>query len=162
MYKFFELKKVFYFLISVSILFFSCTPPVGVFEKNIPIPQQQWESSFRPEIVFNVRDTVASYNIYIVVRHSDAYNFNNMWVKATVEQPGDSARSQRFNLLLATNEKGWMGSAMDDIYEQRVLIQPQTKFLKQGDYHFTLEQVMREDPLLHVLSMGIRVEKADH
>jgi len=97
-----------------------------------------------------------------VVRHSDAYNFNNMWVKATVQQPGDSARSQRFNLLLATNEKGWMGSAMDDIYEQRVLIQPQTKFLKPGDYHFTLEQVMREDPLLHVLSMGIRVEKANH
>ena len=162
LYKFFELKKVFYFLISVSILFFSCTAPVGVFEKNIPIPKQQWESSFRPEIVFNVKDTVSSYNIYIVVRHSDAYNFNNMWVNATVQQPGDSARSQRFNLLLATNEKGWMGSAMDDIYEQRVLIQPQTKFLKPGDYHFTLEQVMREDPLLHVLSMGIRVEKANH
>jgi len=80
---------------------------------------------------------------------------------ATVQQPADTPRSQRYNLTLATNEKGWLGTGMDDIYEQRVLIQPQTKFLKPGDYHFTLEQVMREDPLLHVLNVGVRIEKAN-
>jgi gliding motility-associated lipoprotein GldH len=65
----------------------------------------------------------------------------------------------QYDLPLASNEKGWLGSAMDDIYEQRVLIQPQTKFKKPGDYHFTLQEIMREDPLKHVLNVGIRVEK---
>jgi len=49
---------------------------------------------------------------------------------------------------------------MDDIYEHRVLIQPETKFTKPGTYSFTLEQIMRDDPLQHVLNVGVRVEKA--
>ena len=138
----------------------SCTMTTGVFEKNVAIPQQQWESSFKPELNFAISDTASLYNIYIVLRHTEAYNFNNIWIKAAVQQPGDPAvKSQQYDLTLATNEKGWLGSAMDDIYENRVLIQPETKFRKAGDYHFTLEQVMREDPLKHILNVGIRVEK---
>jgi gliding motility-associated lipoprotein GldH len=157
-----SLKKNFLFLVPFLLFLASCIPSIDVFEKNVTIPQQQWQSSFQPEVIFTITDTAANYNIYLVIRHTDAYNYNNIWIKATVLQPGDATqRSQRYNLPLATNEKGWLGSAMDDIYEQRVLIQPQTKFRKAGNYHFMLEQVMREDPLLHVLNVGIRVEKAN-
>ena len=131
-----------------------------MFEKDIIIPEQQWQSSFKPQIDFNISDTTSLYNIYFVLRHADAYNYNNIWIKASVQQPGDAtAKSEQYNVTLATNQKGWLGNGIDDIYEQRVLIQSQTKFAKVGDYHFTLEQIMREDPLLHVLSAGLRIEK---
>ena len=146
-------------LITFTLYLSSCNLTTGVFEKNIAIPKQQWESSFKPEINFTIKDTVSLYNIYIVIRHTEAYNFNNIWIKATVKDPAAAVKSQQFDLALATNEKGWLGSAMDDIYENRVLIQPETKFRKAGDYHFTLAQIMREDPLKHVLNIGIRVEK---
>ena len=101
------------------------------------------------------------YNVYFVVRHTDAYNYNNLWIKGTVMEPGDSAiKSQRYDITLATN-KGWEGAGMDDIYENRLLIQPETKFRRPGTYSFTIEQVMREDPLKHILNVGIRVEKAN-
>ena len=32
-------------------------------------------------------------------------------------------------------------------------------FRKKGDYTFTIEQIMREDPLNNVLNVGIRIEK---
>jgi gliding motility-associated lipoprotein GldH len=148
------------FLVSFLLLISSCTMTTGVFEKNIAIPKQQWESSFKPEIDFTIKDTTSLYNIYVVLRHTEAYNFNNIWIKAAVQLPGDpTVKTQPYDLTLATNEKGWLGSAMDDIYENRVLIQPETKFKKAGDYHFTLEQIMREDPLKHILNVGIRVEK---
>ena len=154
------MKRIFLFLISCFSLLISCTSNLDVFEKNVPLPDHQWESSFKPEIVFSIKDTNSLYNISLVLRHTDAYNYNNIWIKASVRQPGDSSfKSRQYDLPLATNEKGWLGSAMDDIYEQRVLIQPQTKFKKPGDYHFTLEEVMREDPLKQVLNVGIRVEK---
>jgi gliding motility-associated lipoprotein GldH len=77
-----------------------------------------------------------------------------------VQQPGDpGSHSQRYDLSLATNQNGWLGVAMDDIYESRILIQSQTKFNRPGDYIFSLQQVMREDPLRHVLNVGVRVEK---
>ena len=148
------------FFVSCILFLSSCTSTTGVFEKNIAIPKQQWESSFKPEINFTIKDTISLYNIYIVLRHTEAYNFNNIWIKAAVQEPGNPAvKTQQYDLTLATNEKGWLGSAMDDIYENRVLIQPETKFKKPGDYHFSLEQIMREDPLKHILNIGIRVEK---
>ncbi len=154
------MKRISLFLISYFSLLISCTSGLDVFEKNIALPGQQWESSFKPEISFTIKDTSSLYNIYLVLRHTDAYNYNNIWVKATVHQPGDSStKSRQFDLALATNEKGWLGSAMDDIYEHRILIQPQTRFKKPGEYNFTIEEVMREDPLKHVLNVGIRVEK---
>lgn len=154
------MKKNFLFLISYFLFLTSCIPTLDVFEKDIIIPQQQWQSSFKPQIDFKIDDTTSLYNIYLVLRHADAYNYNNIWIKASVQQPGDAtAKSLQYNVTLATNQKGWLGNGIDDIYEQRVLIQPQTKFAKAGDYHFTLEQVMREDPLLHVLSAGLRIEK---
>ncbi|PWT70199.1 MAG: hypothetical protein C5B59_21070 [Bacteroidetes bacterium] len=144
----------------LSLLLTSCDLNTGVFEKNVAIPGHQWESSFKPEITFDVQDTTALYNVYLVLRHTDAYNFNNIWIRATVQEPGSAeAKNQQYDLALATNQSGWLGTAMDDIYETRLLIQPQTKFRKTGEYHFTIEQLMREDPLKNVLNAGIRVEK---
>lgn len=154
------MKKTYSFFILFLIFIYSCSLTTDVFEKNVAIPRQEWNSNFKPEIDIKIKDTAVLYNIYMVVRHSDAYNYNNIWIRASVEQPGNTTKkSQQYDLPLASNEKGWFGSAMDDIYETRVLIQPQTRFSKAGDYHFTLEQVMREDPLKHVLNIGIRIEK---
>lgn len=140
--------------------FTSCGVNLDVFEKDVPVPNQQWESSFRPEINFDISDTAALYNIFLVIRHTDAYHFNNIWVKAQVQQPGETAfKARQYDLPLATNDRGWLGSAMDDIYEQRVLIQPQTRFTKPGEYRFRLEEIMREDPLKQILNVGVRVEK---
>ena len=140
----------------------ACTAPEGIYEKDIPLPREQWAGSFKPTFTFNIsdKDTAYRYNIYIVLRHTDAYNYNNIWIRGTIQQPGDAAvRSDRYDLLLATNEKGWLGTGMEDIYEQRVSIQQSTRFNKPGAYSFTLEQVMREDPLKHVLNVGVRIER---
>ena len=48
---------------------------------------------------------------------------------------------------------------MDDIYENRVWIQQQTKFTRPGTYSYTLEQIMWDDPLKNVLNVGVRIEK---
>ena len=51
---------------------------------------------------------------------------------------------------------------MDDIYEHRIALAPADQdlyFRRSGDYTFQVEQIMREDPLQHVMNVGIRVEK---
>ncbi|HEY4062490.1 MAG TPA: gliding motility lipoprotein GldH [Puia sp.] len=155
-------KPVLFLLIAGSLFGTGCSLPSDVFEKNVALPGQQWESRYKPTIDFVVspQDTANIYNVYLVVRHTDAYNYNNIWIRGTVKTPGDSAgKSQRYDLSLADNTKGWKGSGMDDIFEERVQIQQQTKFKKPGTYSFMLEQIMREDPLKHVLNVGVRVEK---
>jgi gliding motility-associated lipoprotein GldH len=152
-------KRSFLFLV-VCIGISACNWTTGVFEKNLTFKDHEWPSSAKPDIAFDITDTVSLYNIYIVVRHTDAYHFNNMYLRATVQEPGETqGRTGDYDLQLATNGKGWIGTAMDDIYDARLLIQPKTRFRKTGTYHIMLEQLMREDPLKNVLSTGLRVER---
>jgi hypothetical protein len=51
---------------------------------------------------------------------------------------------------------------MDDIFEHRIALTPinnEFYFKKGGSYSFALEHIMREDPLLNVLNIGLRIEK---
>jgi gliding motility-associated lipoprotein GldH len=131
----------------------------NAFEKNVSIPRQEWDSRFRPSISLLITDTSSPYNISLVIRHSNAYHFNNLWFTLTLEQPGGVApTSEQFEKTLGDNN-GWLGTAMDDIYEQRILLMPNRQFPHAGEYRFTIEQLMREDPLQHVFNIGIRVEK---
>jgi gliding motility-associated lipoprotein GldH len=147
-------------MMALVFAFSACNWTEGVFEKNQDFKDHSWPASVTPELSFEITDTNALYNLYIVVRHTDAYHFNNLYVRATVKEPGaTSGRTGDYDLLLATNTKGWIGTAMDDIYDARILIQAATKFKKSGTYHIQLEQLMREDPLKNVLSAGFRVER---
>ena len=95
-----------------------------------------------------------------MLRHNEKYNFNNIYLNLYAQAPGaDTAiKIPQQDIVLGNNETGWNATGMDDVYEHRVKLgEPQT--LKAGTYTFTLEQIMREDPLKNVLSAGLRVEK---
>lgn len=154
------LKNLIIILVSCLYVLSSCDK-IDVFEKNIALPKQAWPSAEKPVISFNVSDTSSLYNIFIVLRHSDAYGFNNIWLNVYTRSPMDSLeKRQQVNLQLANNEKGWLASGMDDIFEHRIRItQVPFRFQKAGEYQFRLQQIMREDPLQHVLNVGLRIEK---
>ena len=144
----------------IFVSFIAACGTIDVFEKNESIPNHEWSSSLKPEIKFEISDTTSLYNIYVVVRHTDAFRYKNLWMNIYTQVPGDSLLKQRLDLLLATDDKGWLGSGMDDIFEHRIRItnEPQ-KLTRAGLYTFRLEQIMREDPLQHVMNIGMRVEK---
>lgn len=150
-------KKLFVWVIAVLL---TACQTLDVFEKNVSIPNHEWSSSFKPEIELEITDTTSLYNIYFVVRHTDAYRYKNLWVNVYTKMPTDSLPKQRLDMLLATDDKGWLGSGMDDIFEHRIRITNQPVQLhKAGLYKFRLEQIMREDPLQFVMNVGIRVER---
>jgi gliding motility-associated lipoprotein GldH len=154
------MKRTYPIILILSLLFLAACGPINSFEKNVSIPGQEWARSFKPVVTFDITDTTSLYNVYMVIRHKNAYRFNNIWIKGTVLQPGDTAlRSRQYDLKLANDETGWLGKGMDDIFEHRVLIQERTRFTTPGQYRFTLEQIMRDDPLKNVMDVGLRIEK---
>ncbi len=147
------------FLVFVLLFAHGCSP-IDVFEKTATMPKQQWFYNHQPSFSFNITDTSSAYNIFITLRHSDAYKYNNIWLKIGSIAPGDSARYQNLDLQLASDAKGWDGDGMDDIFEVRKNITPgPVHFKSSGKYTFIVSQIMREDPLKNIFNVGIRVEK---
>ncbi len=158
------MKSKFFYLIvlpaAASLLFFytSCTQ-INVFEKNTPIPKYEWKTGFAASGTFNISDTNSYYNLSLVVRHTDAYVYNNIWLNVGLQSPGDSMYFQKIDFSLGDDAAGWEGAGMNDIWEVRKLLKAHTRFKKNGEYQFRILQIMRDDPLKNIMSVGLRVEK---
>ncbi len=137
---------------------FSCNT-IDVFEKFESFPKNEWHVSKQPTFSFEVKDTTSLYHIYFVIRHTDAYKYNNIWVNITTQSPSGTKQTQLVNIKLADNANGWLGAGMDDIFDSRIKITKAPVSLKAGLYQYTIAQAMRDEPLAAVLSAGVRVEK---
>lgn len=158
----FGFKKPSYFLflqlVACSLWLSSCQT-IDLYERVTSIPKQEWKSSFKPQFNFNIKDTQSRYDVYVLLRHNEKYEFNNIWISLTYQLKGQQTVTNQYELPLANND-GWLGSAMDDLYEHRIRITPPEGIvLKSGEYNFTIGQIMRKDPLENVLNVGLRIEK---
>ena len=156
-----EIKRFCLFLVTCALSLSSCNT-IDIYEKTVAIPGHAWKSGFKPSFSFTIKDTSVPYQLFIVLRHNEKYNYNNIYINLYVQSPGkDSIQKIQLPLTLANND-GWLGSGMDDIYEHRIQLTQQGKdfyFKKSGTYTFRIEQIMREDPLQNVLDIGLRIEK---
>jgi gliding motility-associated lipoprotein GldH len=157
------LKRTNYFLIVLFVFsgLASCDT-IDLYEKVAPIPAHQWKSAHKPSFTFNIEDTASPYQLFVILRHNNRYSFNNLWITLHTKSPDGTVASAQYELPLATNEKGWLGTGMDDLYEHRIALTPLNQkfyFSKPGTYTFTLEHIMREDPLEQVMNVGLRIEK---
>ena len=143
------------FLISIA----ACqTIPLS--EQNTIHPDHQWNTAKPEKFLFNITDTNQLYKIVFVIRHHNAYHYKNIWIELSHSSTADQSKTETFNLNLANDQKGWLGTGMDDIFDQRIPLYSKPVKLKYGMHTFTIKHTMREDPLQNILSTGIRIEKA--
>lgn len=158
---FYRYIKTALLLLVVCMAVVSCRQ-LDVYEKNVSIPAYQWKQNFVPGFDFEISDTSSQYNIFIVLRHTDAYRYSNIWlnIAGLLQNKDTLVHLPHVELQLGKDGKGWEGTGMDDIWEVRKPItRGPVQFKKAGLYHFTVAQMMREDPLLNVMSVGVRVER---
>lgn len=141
-------------------IFLSACEDTGLYEKVVFTPSATWSRSLEPTLNFTISDTSASYRIYFILRHTDAYPFSNIWIQIKSRLPGETVeRSERFEVRLATDDK-WLGTGMDDLFDHRVLLyRDAVKFSKPGEYTIRISHDMRVEPLEGVVNMGLRIEK---
>ncbi len=130
-----------------------------LYERLKNVPGGAWKAGEKLSFSLTVQDTAVRYNIYASIRHTNLYPYRNIWIRMGLQMPGaDSATYQDFELPLADNEK-WLGTGLNDVYDRRVrLFGVPQQFNKKGNITFTLQHIMRDDPLPGVLQAGIRIE----
>jgi gliding motility-associated lipoprotein GldH len=146
-------------IIIILFLFVGCKE-TGLYQKVYFMKGNVWSFQEQPLFEFDVKDTASSYQLYFLIRHTDAYEYNNVWISLKSQLPGDSViRKERFDIPLADQNK-WLGSGMDDIYDHRVLLYREpVKFSKPGLYKVNIGHEMRVEPLEQVFNVGLRIEK---
>lgn len=141
-----------------------CEPSGAVFQQQEAIPGTRWQSSLKPKFYFDITDSLATYNLYFLIRHTEAYPFSNIWLRFSIKGPQDSvAKTQQIEIPLAQDNGQWYGRRMSEIWEQRMPIAtekgPNILFPNKGRYTIQFEHLMRTNPLPEVMNIGLRIEK---
>ena len=148
-----------FWMVWVFFLAASSCRSIELYERQKNISEGKWERDEKLLYAIEIPDSAADYYIYASIRHTAIYPFRNIWIRMGLQVPGsDSISYQDFNIPLANTEQ-WLGAGMNDVYERRVrLFGEPVRFGRSGNAVFSLQHIMREDPLPGVLQAGIRIE----
>ncbi len=135
--------------------------PSNTYEKNEALTFHKWDKEDVKSYHFEITDTTSKYLMFVTMRHTDAYHFANIWLDLETEKPNKKRTKQKIELPLAETSGRWTGKGMNEIYEHKIRLSGNsyTKFDQMGTYTIKLHQIMRENPLEEILSIGIRLER---
>ena len=139
---------------------FSACDPSRIFDDNKLIDGNQWY--YKNPIPFDVHinDTNKLYNVYVNLRISSDYKYNNLFMWVNTTNPAKKTDQRRIEIRLANDGGKWLGNGLGDLYDYQFPVFQKIKFPTSGFYRFELEQNMRDDTLMHVKSVGVRIEEA--
>lgn len=144
---------------SVALIFLvSCTNN-AVYEKNKAIPARLWFYDEKPQFDVHIDDKLSKYNVYINLRHSNSYDFSNIFVLLHEKGSKLIDTAYRKEISLAQPDGRWLGNSAGSLYEIQYLAKENFIFPDTGTYIFTIEQNMRENPLKDIIDVGIKVVK---
>ncbi|NHA06126.1 gliding motility lipoprotein GldH [Mucilaginibacter sp. HC2] len=138
----------------------SCTNSNWIMDNNTPITDHNWSYVNRVRFDCKIDDESAAYNLYLNLRVTDNYKYSNLFVLIYQTSPDKKTSVTRYEVKLAGKDGEWFGKGSGNLYSYQVPFKTNIKFPAKGNYHFEIEQNMRDNPLHEVSDVGLRVEKA--
>lgn len=147
-------------IILVALMAVSCTGN-EVFFQYQPIDPKGWSKDSLYSFDIPVTDSLASYNVYVNVRNTGAYPYQNLWLFLERMAPDSTMVRDSIELYLADQRGKWLGSGIGSIHEMPVLYQQNMRFNNKGTYQYRIYQGMRDELLQGIHDIGMKVEKVD-
>ena len=150
-------KKIFFLIILVSMSLCSCDSD-RIYENNVIIPVEGWRRSERARFEADITDTVNACNIYINVRNNSAYNHMELWLFVDVHSPSGTVERDTIKIMLADHRGRWLGHGLGNKFDTRYFFRENVRFPTAGKYIFEYEQATRDEPLIGIDDIGLRIE----
>lgn len=151
--------KIFSFLWLI-IGFQSCVDN-AVVDNFFAIPNQHWTYAQPIKTAFDISNTNKTHNLFINLRHTDAYKYANIWFKVSIISPDKKTKTERIEFNLASPDGAWLGTTAGNLFTCQLPYKQNFKFTQKGKYLIVVEQNMRDNPLDGVNDLGLRVEEVE-
>lgn len=132
-----------------------------VFEQYKTIDDKSWNKDSVMVFTVPVSDTTDNNNFYINVRNDVKYQYSNLWLFITIEQPDGKTLEDKFEIALADPSGKWLGEGLGGLKTREAIYRRNVFFPRSGDYKISIQQGMREENLKGISDVGIRIEKVE-
>lgn len=111
-------------------------------------------------------DTTKQYDLYLNIRDNNDYEFNNLFLIVTMEQPDKVTKVDTLEYQMADADGNLLGNGFTDIKESKLVYKNRMKF-KSGNYKIHIQQAIRKtgkitgvEKLDGITDVGFRIEKS--
>ncbi|MGC1630569.1 MAG: gliding motility lipoprotein GldH [Gelidibacter sp.] len=156
-------NKFYWMLLTAGLLVLSCDSK-QIFDEYKSVPNQWNKDSL---ISFNVTppDSTNLYNLFINIRNTNAYKFNNLFLIAEMNFPNGKTITDTLEYQMAKPNGELLGEGFTDVKENKLWYKEGVRFDEIGDYSITIQHAMRNngevngvDNLKGITDVGFRIE----
>ena len=130
-----------------------------LYDESVVIPEARWDNENIPYFDVIVDDTLSDYAFYLNIRHLENYRYSNLYVFLNTEFPNGNVTRDTIECTFAYPDGRWMSKGSGTIRSAKILLNPALRFPLSGNYHFEIEQAMRDEVLKGITDIGISFEK---
>ena len=149
---------ILYILIIMTGLLTACDPD-RVFDNTVAVEGPGWNRDSVFHYSVEITDTLQLNNFYISIRNNTDYPYSNIYLFVTTTFPNGHSTTDTIECILADKDGRWLGKGSGHIKDNLIMLQPNLRFPLAGNYHFYLEQAMRDTVLVGIEDVGLRIER---
>jgi gliding motility-associated lipoprotein GldH len=145
--------------VAVAMLF-SCAGD-AVYNRSQPVRNGVWEKQAEYYFKFKITDASVPYSIFLQIRNSDRYGYQNLWLLCEELQPGSASVKDTMECMLADDFGRWKGRGIT-LFHNRFTLRDHYFFPDTGQYTIGIRHGMRDDNLTGIEDIGLSIEKAQN
>lgn len=153
------MKKLIPVIVLLLAIFMVACDSKRVYEKNDTIEKDKWDMKKAYVHELEIPDSMQWFNMYLNVRNTTDYKYSNLFLFVTTTFPKGQIAKDTVECLLADNRGKWFGKGNGKYKDCRIMFKPKFRFSQSGKYQVKIEHGMREQEVLGISEVGIRLEK---
>lgn len=129
------------------------------------IDSKGWGVEEFVDFEFEVKDTLASNNLFINIRNTNDYLYNNLFVITKLNYPNGLSVIDTLEYEMADVRGKWLGTGFTDVKENKLFYRENFTFPNSGNYKIQIQQAMRKrneisgiEYLKGISDVGFRIE----
>jgi gliding motility-associated lipoprotein GldH len=127
----------------ISVFFFiSCSENNIVFSESRAL-DGHWNKDETIEFVLPELDSLKQYNLFLNIRNTNDYPYNNIFLLVTMNFPHGKTIVDTLEYRMAHPDGSWMGKGIGNVKESKLWYKEKVRFLEEGAYTVELSQAVR-------------------
>lgn len=90
-------------------------------------------------------DSIGSYNLFINLRNTNDYPYNNIFLITTMQFPNGKTMVDTLEYRMAYPNGSWMGSGIGSVKDNKLWYREGVRFFEEGTYKLTIQQAVRNN-----------------
>ena len=149
-----------YWIISILLIVLASCGPSPHYSERIDVNPEGWPVAAPVSFTAAIPDSTTVYNLQLIVDHSMAYRYENIYLKIKTIFPDRPEKEEQLNINLATDIGQWVGKCSGEKCKCKVYLLDKFKFPAPGDYTFQLQQYTRNEAIKGINSLTMELYEA--